>query len=90
MAPRLVRRRPLAERIQAYLSPLDILLWFSEELDSSDLDQWKKECATCCAQFMNSPMVPFTFTEIDLDYSPSKTSGVRWQRRVYSTAFGCA
>ena len=44
--PRLVRRRPLAERIKAYLNPLDFLLWLSEELDSSDWDQWQKDWAT--------------------------------------------
>ncbi|KAL8796393.1 MAG: hypothetical protein Q9195_001300 [Heterodermia aff. obscurata] len=44
--PRLVRRRPLAERLQAYLNPLDFLLWLSEELDSSDWDQWRKDWAT--------------------------------------------
>ena len=51
--PRLVRRRPLAERIKAYLNPLDILLWLSEELDSSDLDQWKKEWATPIGILLN-------------------------------------
>lgn len=44
--PRLVRRRPLIERIKAYLNPLDFLLWLSEELDSSDWDQWQKDWAT--------------------------------------------
>ena len=44
--PRLVRRRPLGQRIKAYLNPLDLLLWLSEELDSSDWDQWQKEWAT--------------------------------------------
>ena len=45
MAPRLIRRRPLADRIKAYLNPLDLLLWLSEELDSNDWDQWNKEWA---------------------------------------------
>jgi len=31
--PPLVRRRPLLERIQAYLDPGDFLLWLSEELN---------------------------------------------------------
>ena len=31
--PPLVRRRPLLERIQAYLDPWDFLLWLSEELN---------------------------------------------------------
>ncbi|EEQ29405.1 hypothetical protein McanMca71_004297 [Microsporum canis] len=43
--PPLIRRRPLLERIKAYLNPLDFLLWLSEELDSSDWDQWEKEWA---------------------------------------------
>ena len=45
MAPRLIRRQPLVERIKAYLNPLDFLLWLSEELDSNDWDQWNKEWA---------------------------------------------
>ncbi|GBF66164.1 meiotically up-regulated gene protein [Trichophyton mentagrophytes] len=43
--PPLIRRRPLLERIKAYLNPLDFLLWLSEELDSSDWEQWEKEWA---------------------------------------------
>ncbi|PGH11006.1 hypothetical protein AJ79_05157 [Helicocarpus griseus UAMH5409] len=43
--PPLIRRRPLTERIKAYLNPLDFLLWLSEELDSSDWEQWEKEWA---------------------------------------------
>ncbi|KAJ5081767.1 Protein of unknown function DUF2418 [Penicillium alfredii] len=43
--PRLVRRRPLAERIQSYLNPWDFLLWLSEEMDASDWDQREKEWA---------------------------------------------
>ena len=43
--PRLIRRRPLAERIKSYLNPLDFLLWLSEELDSSDWDQWQRDWA---------------------------------------------
>jgi hypothetical protein len=36
--PRLVRRRPLLERLQAYLNPLDFLLWVSEEIETRDWD----------------------------------------------------
>ncbi|EEH18167.1 hypothetical protein PABG_00730 [Paracoccidioides brasiliensis Pb03] len=43
--PPLIRRRPLMERIKSYLNPLDFLLWLSEELDSSDWEQWEKEWA---------------------------------------------
>ena len=44
--PRLIRRRPLLERIKAYLDPLEVLLWISEEFQSSEWDQWQKEWAT--------------------------------------------
>ncbi|PYH95997.1 hypothetical protein BO71DRAFT_189609 [Aspergillus ellipticus CBS 707.79] len=43
--PRLVRRRPLAERIASYLNPLDFLLWLSEEIDTHDWDQFEKDWA---------------------------------------------
>ncbi|PWY73590.1 hypothetical protein BO70DRAFT_354831 [Aspergillus heteromorphus CBS 117.55] len=43
--PRLVRRRPLAERIKSYLNPLDFLLWLSEEIDTHDWDQFEKDWA---------------------------------------------
>ena len=46
MPPRLIRRQPLADRIKAYLNPLDFLLWLSEELDSSEWDRWQKDWAT--------------------------------------------
>jgi hypothetical protein len=36
--PRLVRRRPLLERIKAQLNPLDLLLWLSEEIETRDWD----------------------------------------------------
>lgn len=37
--PRLVRRRPLMERLKAYFNPLDFLLWASEEFETRDWDQ---------------------------------------------------
>ena len=43
--PRLVRRRPLGERIKSYLNPLDFLLWLSEEIDANDWDQFEKDWA---------------------------------------------
>jgi hypothetical protein len=46
MPPRLIRRRTLSERIQAYFNPWDFLLWLSEELESNDWDQWQKDWAT--------------------------------------------
>lgn len=36
--PRLVRRRPLLERLKSYLNPLDFLLWLSEEIETRDWD----------------------------------------------------
>jgi len=44
--PRLVRRAPLSERIQAYLDPYDFLLWLSEELNDDTYDEWLKAWAT--------------------------------------------
>lgn len=41
--PRLVRRRPLAERIQSYLNPWDFLLWLSESIEGYDCDQLEKD-----------------------------------------------
>jgi hypothetical protein len=36
--PRLVRRRPLRERVIAWLNPMDTLLWLSEEIQTRELD----------------------------------------------------
>jgi hypothetical protein len=36
--PRLVRQKPLTERIMAALNPMDLLLWLSEELETRDWD----------------------------------------------------
>ena len=41
--PRLVRRRPLAERVRSYLNPWDFLLWLSEEIDGHDWDAMEKD-----------------------------------------------
>lgn len=41
--PRLVRRRPLAERIRAYLDPWDFFLWVSEEIECHDWDEMNKD-----------------------------------------------
>lgn len=35
--PRIVRRRPLAERIAAAISPWDFFLWLSEEIETRDI-----------------------------------------------------
>ncbi|KAJ9620441.1 hypothetical protein H2203_007647 [Taxawa tesnikishii (nom. ined.)] len=37
--PPIIRRAPLGERIKAYLNPYDFLLWLSEELHESALDE---------------------------------------------------
>lgn len=36
--PRLVRRKPLMQRISAWLNPMDTLLWLSEEMETRDWD----------------------------------------------------
>jgi hypothetical protein len=36
--PRLVRRKPLFERVKDYLHPGDFLLWLSEEIETRDWD----------------------------------------------------
>lgn len=35
--PRIVRRRPLIERIKSALDPWDLFLWLSEEIETRDL-----------------------------------------------------
>ncbi|MCJ1353240.1 MAG: hypothetical protein MMC33_003225 [Icmadophila ericetorum] len=59
MAPprRLVRRAPLSQRLRSYLNPLDFLLWLSEELDSSDWEQWQKHWATPIGVALNILML---------------------------------
>jgi hypothetical protein len=36
--PRLVRRRPLWDRVTSMLNPMDFLLWLSEEMETRDWD----------------------------------------------------
>ncbi len=52
---RLVRRRPLSERIQALLNPMDFYLWLSEEIQTFDWDSkhsasglgsWQTSCSS--------------------------------------------
>jgi hypothetical protein len=43
--PKFVRRRPLTERIAAYLDPYDFLLWLSEALESSGWEETGQEWA---------------------------------------------
>ena len=69
MAPRLIRRRPLVERIKAYLNPMDFLLWLSEELDSNEWDQWKKESANPIGFLLN---VVFLIARANTAYSIRK------------------
>ncbi|KAI4090887.1 MAG: hypothetical protein LQ339_008246 [Xanthoria mediterranea] len=51
--PRLVRRRPLLERISAWLDPLDFWLWLSEGFDPSDWEQWQKDWSLTIGIFLN-------------------------------------
>jgi hypothetical protein len=44
--PRLIRRRPLTQRLQDYLNPYDWALWLSEEFESSDWDDWARQHST--------------------------------------------
>ena len=53
MAPRLIRGRPLAERIRAYLNPFEVLLRLSEELDTGDWDHQYKEWANSTGFLLN-------------------------------------
>ena len=68
MAPRLIRRRPLVERIKAYLNPLDFLLWLSEEIDSNDWEQWNKEWANPIGIILN---IVFLIARANTAYSTS-------------------
>ncbi|KAJ5112558.1 hypothetical protein N7532_000603 [Penicillium argentinense] len=43
MPARLVRRRPLGERLQSWLNPWDLWLWISEEIEGNDWDQLEKD-----------------------------------------------
>lgn len=54
---RLIRRRPLVERVKAYLHPLDFLLWLSEELETSDWDQWQRDWAAPIGVGLNLVML---------------------------------
>lgn len=51
--PRLVRRRPLGERIKSFLNPLDFLLWLWEEVDANDWDQFEKDWAFSAGVALN-------------------------------------
>ncbi len=51
--PRLVRRAPLLERIQAQLNLWDFLLWLSEELNSNEWANLQKDLAVPLGVGMN-------------------------------------
>lgn len=51
--PRLVRRRPLGERIRTWLNPWDFLLWLSEEIEGKDWDQVEKDWGLAVGIFLN-------------------------------------
>lgn len=53
MAPRLVRRRPLSQRLQEKLNPWDFLLWLSEELNSDELQDNLKDWSTAIGLAFN-------------------------------------
>jgi hypothetical protein len=77
---RLIRRRPLLERIKAYLDPLDFLLWLSEELETSDWAQWQQTWTlplgigmnlTMLAARANSASRNIAYDDVFGDASPS-------------------
>ena len=80
--PRLIRRRPLAERIKAYLDPADFLLWLSEELDSSDWDQWQRDWATPIGLLLN---VIFLIARANSGYSRRTDDDVFGDNTSYSS-----
>lgn len=51
--PPLVRRRPLLERMQAYLDPGDFFLWISEELNDDAHEELLNNWATPIGMFLN-------------------------------------
>ncbi|OCK81891.1 hypothetical protein K432DRAFT_424573 [Lepidopterella palustris CBS 459.81] len=83
--PRLVRRAPLSERIQAYLNPWDFLLWLSEELNSNDWDEFQRAYALPIGVGMNIAFIiaksnsggPAIYGDYDVfgDYGSRKGSG---------------
>ena len=68
--PRLVRRRPLAERIKSYLNPLDFLLWLSEEIDANDWDQFEKNWSITLGVILN---IVFLIARANSQSSGSRT-----------------
>lgn len=68
--PRLVRRAPLVERIKASLNPLDFLLWLSEELDSSDWEEFQRSYSIPLGFALN-----FVFLIARANVSRSRRSG---------------
>ena len=66
MAPRLIRRRPLLERIKGYLNLLDCLLWLPEKLHLNDWDWWSKEWANPIGVSLN---VIFLIARVTTVYS---------------------
>jgi hypothetical protein len=55
--PPLVRRRPLLERIKAYLDPLDFLLWISEELNDDAYEDLLNSWATPIGIALNAAFI---------------------------------
>lgn len=55
--PPIVRRRPLLERIQAYLDPWDFLLWISEELNDDAHDETLNNWAAVIGIALNAAFI---------------------------------
>lgn len=73
---RLIRRQPLADRLRAYLDPLDFLLWISEQFDSEDIDSLQKAWGAPIGLLLNLIML--------LARANSSSGG----RRVVDDVFG--
>jgi hypothetical protein len=88
--PRLVRRRPLSERIQAILNPGDLFLWLSEEIETRELGS--KSVGTQLGLALN-----FVFllaransgASRDVDDVFSDSSGSGWLSHLVCTVTAC-
>lgn len=61
------------ERIQAYLNPLDFLLWLSEEIDSNDWDEFQRSYSTSIGLGLN---LVFLIARANSGRSTSGSSGL--------------
>jgi len=98
--PPLVRRRPLLERIQAYLDPWDFLLWISEELQDDAREETLNNWATPIGITLNAVFIvargasktsgsnDLFGDDVFADFEGKKSSG--WFAWVVSIPYCCA